>query len=43
MLEIQKKASEFLGIPLSQLDEDDGGCSGVSILWHSGLIVHRAE
>ncbi len=25
MLEIQKKASELLGIPLSQLDEDDSG------------------
>ena len=26
MLEIQKKASELLGIPLSHLDEDDSGC-----------------
>jgi len=25
MLEIQKKASELLGIPLNQLDEDDSG------------------
>jgi transposase-like protein len=25
MLEIQKKASELLGIPLSQLDEDESG------------------